>query len=72
MINSKRPQTSYGGISARQTSLQKNRWMSSKPDEKIRENFGDIEDKDPDDQDINDIGGMFGMQNKLVQLKNKI
>lgn len=58
-INSKRPQTSYGGISARQ----RNRKISAKPQEKNEPLF-------PEGPSPNQ--GKFGMQNKLFDLNNKI
>jgi hypothetical protein len=87
MVNSKRPQTSYGGISARQKSLQKSlRQKSSKlaynGESKIEELFpsprgGDNEIKDIKDiKDFKDLNFKpnyeAGLKNKLSKSKNFI
>jgi len=58
-VNSKRPQTSYGGISARQKSLQKNLKQKSMK-----------EDGNVDGPDMNQFNqNPFAMKNKLCQIK---
>lgn len=57
LVNEKRPQTSYGGISARQKSLQNSlRQKSSK--------IESIEGKK------SDLSNPFGIKNKLSQMKH--
>lgn len=61
-VNSKRPQTSYGGISARQKSLQNS----------LRQKSSKIEDKKEKENNIFNKGSFinpFGIKNKLNQLK---
>jgi hypothetical protein len=79
MVNSKRPQTSYGGISARQKSLQKSlRQKSSKlpfnPQNKIEDLF-----PGPSGEVNSNYFGMnansnfdLGLKNKLSKAKNFI
>ena len=64
-VNSKRPQTSYGGLSARQKSLQNSiRQISSKNDER-EENMISNSNNDFRKNYIN----TFGLKNKLNQIK---
>jgi hypothetical protein len=84
MVNSKRPQTSYGGISARQKSLQKSlRQKSSKVayngENKFEELFpgpsnADINlNLDPNSNYIAAVGNYdMGLKNKLSKSKNII
>lgn len=61
-VNCKRPQTSYGGISARQKSLQNSlRQMSSKND--------DAQEKNKIEYNKN-LGNPFDLRNKLTKMKN--
>lgn len=61
-VNSKRPQTSYGGISARQKSLQNSlRHISSKLEEKKENEVSEF--------NKGNFINPFGMKNKLNQIK---
>jgi hypothetical protein len=61
-VNSKRPQTSYGGISARQKSLQNSlRQMSSKIEDKCENEITEF--------NKGNFNNPFVMKNKLNQLK---
>jgi hypothetical protein len=78
MVNSKRPQTSYGGISARQRSLQKSlRQKSSKVGHEKQEELFPMPPKGDLDQiysgGVSNINGNFDLEfkNKLVKLIQK-
>ncbi len=77
-VNSKRPQTSYGGISARQKSLQNSlRQRSSKyPEDQIEAYSKSIEnlDKNNINLGINSNNGNnfdYGFKNRLTKLTRK-
>jgi hypothetical protein len=77
MVNAKRPQTSYGGISARQKSLQKSlRQQSSKKESRGEmfpfapsEGFDNLLNNNVNDNHVNNFD--FGFKNKLSQLIQK-
>jgi hypothetical protein len=57
LVNEKRPQTSYGGITARQKSLQNS----------LRQKSSKVENKD---NKQGELENPFGIKNKLSQIKH--